>query len=135
MVKKLTSKADEDQVTQSIMDFARLIWLAGLGAFAKIEEEGSRLFETLVKEGEKFETRTKQLASDKVEEVRDRMEEVMDKATDTWDKLEEVFEDRVAQILNRIGVPTSEDIEELSRRVEALSENVRKLTEAERRGG
>jgi len=32
------------------MELTRLIWLAGLGAFAKIEEEGGKLFEGLVKE-------------------------------------------------------------------------------------
>lgn len=132
MVQKL--QTGDNQVTQNIMEFARLIWLAGLGAFAKVEEEGGKLFEALVKEGERVEACTRKMAGDTIQEVKGKVEAVADRATDTWDKLEEVFEDRVARVLNRLGVPTIEDIEELSRRVEALTESVRGLSETEKRG-
>jgi poly(hydroxyalkanoate) granule-associated protein len=128
MVKKLKSKADETNLSQGVMNFTHQVWLAGLGAFSMIEEEGGKLFENLVKEGEKFEARAKKLADDKVEGVKDNVEEMRDKATDTWDKVEEVFESRMASILNRLGIPTSDDIEDLSKRVEALQESVKKLT-------
>ena len=127
MVKKMKTQG-EKQSFENIMELTRLIWLAGLGAFAMVEEEGGKLFENLVKEGERFEERTKKVADDTVEDVKDKVEEVKDKAIDTWDKLEEVLEDRVARILNRLGVPTRKDIEDLSRRVEALNETVKKLT-------
>lgn len=135
MVKKLKTHVSEKPVTQNVVDFAHQIWLAGLGAFSKIEEEGGKLFEALVKEGEHFESRTRKLADDtveevkgKVEEVRGKVEEVREMAVDTLDKLEEALEDRIATILNRLGVPTSKDIEELASRVEALNESVRELT-------
>ena len=127
MVKKMKSQS-EKQPVENIMELTRLIWLAGLGAFAMVEEEGGKLFENLVKEGERFEERTKKVADDTVEDVKGKVEEVKDKAIDTWDKLEEALEDRVARILNRLGVPTRKDIEDLSRRVEALNETVKKLT-------
>ncbi|MDB6141675.1 MAG: polyhydroxyalkanoate granule-associated protein PhaF, partial [Pseudomonas sp.] len=31
--------------------YSRQIWLAGLGAYSKISNDGSKLFETLVKDG------------------------------------------------------------------------------------
>ena len=127
MVKKIKTQS-EKQSFENIMELTRLIWLAGLGAFAMVEEEGGKLFENLVKEGERFEERTKKVADDTVEDVKGKVEEVKDKAIDTWDKLEKVLEDRVARILNRLGVPTRKDIEDLSRRVEALNETVKKLT-------
>jgi len=127
MVKKMKAQG-EKQVIESITELSRLIWLAGLGAFAKVEEEGSKLFESLVEEGEKFQERTRKLADDKVGDVRGKVEEVKDRAIDTWDRLEEVLEERVSLVLNRLGVPTSKDIEDLSKRVEALNENVKKLT-------
>ncbi|HET9044738.1 MAG TPA: phasin family protein, partial [Burkholderiales bacterium] len=49
------------------------------------------------------------------------------RATATWDKLEQVFEDRVARALNRLGVPTNRDIQNLSKRVEELTASVRRL--------
>ena len=127
MVKKMKTQS-EKQSFENIMELTRLIWLAGLGAFAMVEEEGGKLFENLVKEGERFEERTKKVADDTVEDVKGKVEEVKDKAISTWDKLEEMLEDRVARILNRLGVPTNKDIEDLSRRVEALNETVKKLT-------
>lgn len=110
---------------------ARQLWLAGLGAFSKAEQEGGILFKSLVKEGEKIEARTKSVAEDQVEKIRDRIgdtvEDVKDRATDTWDGLEQLFEDRVARVLGRIGIPTQEEVQELSRRVEVLTGNVRML--------
>ncbi len=129
MVKKLKPQG-EKQVVESVMELTRLIWLAGLGAFAKVEEEGGKLFEGLVKEGERFQEYTGKMADDTVEDVKDKVEEVKERAIDTLDKLEEVLEDQVARILNRLGVPTSKDIEDLTKRVEALNESVKKLTKS-----
>jgi poly(hydroxyalkanoate) granule-associated protein len=49
------------------------------------------------------------------------------KASQQFDRLEELFQERVAQVLNRLGVPTQEDIQELTKRVEALNESIRAL--------
>lgn len=125
--KRLKDKSNEKQVMGSVVDSARQIWLAGLGAFSKAEEEGGKLFESLVKEGEEVEARTRKTAEKKVEEVREKMEEVKNKVSDTWDDLEQVFEDRVARVLNRLGVPTNDDVQELSKRVEELHESVKVL--------
>lgn len=125
--KRLKDKSNEKQVMGSVVDSARQIWLAGLGAFSKAEEEGGKLFESLVKEGEEVEARTRKTAEKKVEEVRGKMEEVKNKVSDTWDGLEQVFEDRVARVLNRLGVPTNDDVQELSKRVEELHESVKVL--------
>ena len=127
MVKKLKTQG-EKPVVESVMELTRMIWLAGLGAFAKIEEEGGKLFEGLVKEGERLQEHTRKMADDTVEDVKDKVEEVKEKTVDTLERLEEMLEDQVARILNRLGVPTSKDIEDLARRVEALNESVKKLT-------
>ncbi len=125
--KRLKDKSNEKQVLGSVVDSARQIWLAGLGAFSKAEEEGGKLFESLVKEGEEVEARTRKTAEEKVEEVKGKMEEVKNKVSDTWDGLEQLFEDRVARVLNRLGVPTNDDVQELSKRVEELHESVKVL--------
>ena len=125
--KRLKDKSNEKQVMGGVVDSARQIWLAGLGAFSKAEEEGGKLFESLVKEGEEVEARTRKTAEEKVEEVKGKMKEVKDKVSDTWDDLEQVFEDRVARVLNRLGVPTNDDVQELSKRVEELHESVKVL--------
>jgi poly(hydroxyalkanoate) granule-associated protein len=130
MSKKMSS---QKMPVGSIMESARQIWLAGLGAFAKAEEEGSKLFENLVKEGEKIETHTRKAVKNKVAVVTNKLEDtvdmVKDKAADTWDEMEQIFEDQVARLLLRLGVPTNEDIQELTERVEDLNDTIKKLLE------
>ncbi len=129
----MTQNVSDDQPTEKhtgyILHSARQIWLAGLGAFAKIEQGGGKLFESLVTEGEKIEARTRQFADNTVEGVRQRVGAARGKAADTWEGLEQIFEDRVARVLKRLGVPTYHDIQELSKRVEALNESVKALTQ------
>ena len=131
MPKKLKELATETTVSQlavKIRDSANQIWLAGLGAFAKAQQEGANMFEALVAEGEKVQERTKTAADERVTEVRE-------KATETWDKLEKVFEDRVARALHGLNVPTRKDIDVLSKRVHELTAITKKMSEEEETHG
>jgi len=140
MAKKLKALADraggDRQLASTIRDSAQQIWLAGLGAFGKTQEEGAKVFEALVKEGRHLEARTRKLAEAKVSEMTSQWSrktgQATARATATWDKLEQVFEDRVARALNRLGVPTNRDIQALAKRVETLTASVQKLTGARR---
>lgn len=111
----------------NIRESANRIWLAGLGAFAKTQEEGERLFQSMVEEGEKVEQQAKKVANARVEEAKGRVIEFRGKANEQLDRLEELFQERVAQVLHRLGVPSQNDIQELTRRVEALNESVMAL--------
>jgi hypothetical protein len=51
-------------ISQAVLDSSRQIWLAGLGAFARAQAEGTKVFETLVKQGESLESKTRKAASD-----------------------------------------------------------------------
>jgi poly(hydroxyalkanoate) granule-associated protein len=135
MVKKMNSaadaKADNSQLAAAVKESAQQIWLAGLGAFAKAQEEGTKVFETLVKEGGSIQMRTRAVAEEKLGEVTGRVTkvagEVSKQATQSWDKLEQVFEQRVERALNRLGVPTSKEIQALITRVEDLNASVQAL--------
>jgi poly(hydroxyalkanoate) granule-associated protein len=142
MVKKTkpaadTSKAD-NQLAAAVKDSAQQIWLAGLGAFAKAQEEGNKVFEALVKEGKDIQKRTRASAEEKLGAVTGRVGNVAGnlgtvagslskQATDSWDRLETVFEERVARALNRLGVPTNSDVQALIARVDALNASVQSL--------
>lgn len=116
---------------KAIMEQAEQIWLAGLGAFSKAQEQSSKLYETLVKEGSALEKATRKLTGNKVEEVRGMVEntvsQVKERATDTWDRLEQVFENRVSKALGTLGIPGREELEQLAKRVDELSRAVRAL--------
>ena len=127
-------QAKAEQLKRSISGSAQHIWMAGVGAFSRAQEEGTRLFEALVKEGMSIERNTRKLATGKVDAVRDAVEErvgqVRGRAADTWDRLEKVFEERVQRALTRLGVPGREEIAALIDRVDQLNRELRKLSGA-----
>jgi len=120
VVKKLKAVGEDSQLSSTIRESAQQIWLAGLGAFAKAQQEGNNVFDALVRQGEAIQKTTRKVAEDKVTEM-------AAKATGTWDKLEQVFENRVARSLNSLGVPTRHDVAVLTHRVEELKAAVDKL--------
>lgn len=111
---------DDSQMAGRIRDSARQIWLAGLGAYTKAEEDAGRFFERLVTEGEELETKTRGLVERQVRAVEDRVDDVRERATGTWDRLETLFDERVSGALRRLGIPRREDIERLETRVTEL---------------
>ncbi len=123
-LKALAGGLSENQLAMTVKESAHQIWLAGLGAFAKAQVEGNKVFEALVKEGETIQSRTRKLTDEKIAEV-------AGKAAGTWDRLEQVFEDRVARALGSLGVPSKKDIDRLSKRVVELTAVVQELTDTQ----
>ncbi len=123
MTSKLKSLAEKNQLSSTIKESTQQIWLAGLGAFSKAQEEGGKMFDALVKEGESLQKKTRQMADDRVAAVAGR-------AADTWDRLEQVFEDRVGRALGSLGVPSKSEIDKLSKHVAELTAAVQSLTES-----
>lgn len=115
---------------KSITESAQQIWLAGMGAFNRAQAEGSKLFETLVRDGLSLEQTARKFAGTRANVVRDAVEghvgQARERAADTWDKLEKVFEERVQRALVKLGVPGRDDINALTARVERLTEALRK---------
>jgi poly(hydroxyalkanoate) granule-associated protein len=129
-----TDARGSKDMSQAVLDSSRQIWLAGLGAFARAQAEGTKVFETLVKQGEVLESKTRRAASDTAAAARGaaeaKVKEVRQGVGGTWDKLEQVFEDRVARALSKLGVHTQSDVERLTERVDVLSEAVNELIRA-----
>ncbi|MEO8247984.1 MAG: phasin family protein, partial [Burkholderiales bacterium] len=118
----------------AVKDSAQQIWLAGLGAFAKAQEEGGKVFDALVKEGMSLQRKSQIDAEERISGAAERMTTLANnisiKATGQWDKLENIFEGRVSKALKRLGVPSANDIEGLSRRIEELTQEVRALSKS-----
>jgi poly(hydroxyalkanoate) granule-associated protein len=136
MVKKTekTSKAEQQagaQFSETVKGSAQQIWLAGLGAFAKAQQEGGKAFESLVKEGVAMQRKTQSAAEEKLSEATSRMasmaSDISAKASGQWDKLETIFEDRVAKALKKLDVPSARDIDVLAARIDELGRSVSKL--------
>jgi len=127
MAQKLKETPEEGNLSQLVMNSAHQIWLAGLGAFAKAQAEGAKLFDSLVKEGEAVQARAGKIAHIQATQFGKS-------AAGAWDKLEQVFEERVSKSLNRLGVPTYADIQALTKHVNELNESVQELLKSSKGG-
>ena len=115
MAKKKATKSD---VTESV----HKIWLAGLGALATAEEEGGKLFATLVKKGKQYESSVKKPVDQATTQVKKKVKDVRGRAGKTVKKIERAFDEQVDAALHRVGVPTRKEIAALNRKVQRLTE-------------
>ena len=134
--KKPTAKESNSWVGK-VEEYSRKIWLAGLGVYSKIDTDGSKLFDTLVKDGEKAEKLSKAAvakladgAKSTTSSARTRVEDVKDLALGKWSEFEEAFDKRLNNAISRLGVPSREEVKALHTKVETLTKHIEKLTAA-----
>jgi poly(hydroxyalkanoate) granule-associated protein len=129
--KDVSGKDASRQLAGTVKESAQQIWLAGLGAFSKAQEEGGKVFDALVREGQTLQKRTQSAAEEKLTEATSRMtsmaNDLSTRASGQWDKLESIFEDRVARAMKKLGVPSARDIDALVDRIEELQRIVARL--------
>src|SRR6266576_4543708 len=118
---------DEKSTQDDLKDSVHRIWLAGLGALAAAEEEGSKLFSKLVDRGRDVESKGK-VEVDKVnEKVRSGVDKAKAKAESAFENWGEKFDEKLTSALHRLGVPTRDEIHNLTKRVEDLNSKVEHL--------
>ncbi len=111
------------EIQGDLVESAHKIWLAGLGALAVAEEEGSKLFESLVSRGQKVESKGRE----QVGKAKETVAGVKTVAESYWQTFEQKLDEKVTSVIHRLGVPTKEEIETLTRRVEDLTRSIEKL--------
>ena len=119
-----------ERLARSLGESAQHVWLAGIGALGRAQSEGSKLFASLVEEGEQLERRARKSAGDRavetMEAVGNGVDEVRGIAEGTWERWEKGFDDRMQRALSRLGVPSRQDVSALERQVEALRADLRR---------
>jgi poly(hydroxyalkanoate) granule-associated protein len=122
---------EEDKAAERIRDAGQQIWQAGLGAFARIQREGGKAFESLVKDGADVQQKTRRAAQETMAQAQTRMadlaSEIGGKAAGGWSRLERLFEERVAHAIDQLDVPSAEEFEALRARVDALEDELEAL--------
>lgn len=114
---------------KSSLDFRKYtkqIWLAGLGAFSRAEEEGNKLFDSLVQVGEELEAKTTEMADLAVEQVSVKAK---DSVNETKNKLEKCLDQSISHSLNKIGLVSLKDLHHLEKIVLELNCKVDSLLE------
>ncbi|ABA72133.1 MULTISPECIES: phasin family protein [Pseudomonas] len=128
---KVILKKKIDASTSALSDvksYARKIWLAGLGAYTKVGQEGSEYFQELIKAGQTVEKKGKKAVTEKLEAANAEIDEAKSEVSSfkgrvevQLDKVEKAFDTRVASALNRIGIPSKHDVEALSAKLDELT--------------
>ena len=128
---KVILKKKIDASTSALSDvksYARKIWLAGLGAYAKVGQEGGEYFQELIKAGQTVEKKGKKVVTEKLEAANAEIDEARDEVSSfkgrvevQLDKVEKAFDSRVASALNRIGIASKHDVETLSAKLDELT--------------
>ena len=113
----MAKKKKTKELQNDIMDSAHKVWLAGLGAVAMAEQEGGKLFSNLVEKGQKLEKKGK----DEVEKAKGAVSGMKTVAESYWDTFGRTIDDQVTAVIHRIGVPTKDEIETLTKKVEQLT--------------
>ena len=137
--KAAVSKATAAQAR--MLDTLHQVWLAGLGAASKAQRGAPQVFADLVKEGARVHSKNVSTAQKAVRGLMDDMQstintrvgEVRGKAADALENLEKIFQTRVHRALAQLGVPSTEEVEALSKRVDHLNVSIDKLASARRR--
>ena len=132
--KKTSSKQKApDSRVGEFADQLEHAFLAGLGALSDAQKKGAKRFDSLVKEGEKFRkkatSRTESLIDDVQGAIRDMADDAQSKATglldqvrgkSRLDKLHSAFDTRVADAMDRLNVPSKNDIDAINRKLNKI---------------
>ncbi|MCQ6262039.1 phasin family protein [Alcanivorax sp. MM125-6] len=116
--------------SRDLRKYTHQIWLAGLGAYARAEEEGSGFFDALVEAGREVERRAKE----KTPRVEDIKERVRHHTGETIDRMEKAFDDRLGKALSRLGIPNKREVDALRQRVQELTDALDHMEEDEQDG-
>ena len=108
-------------------------FLAGLGALSNAQKAGEKTFDSLVKQGEQFRKkttkRTESLIDNVQDAIRDMSDDAQSKATGLLDqvrdtsnlkKLQGAFDTRVADAMDRLNVPSKNDIDKINRKLNKI---------------
>ncbi|HEX5961249.1 MAG TPA: phasin family protein [Rhodanobacteraceae bacterium] len=127
-------KAAKDAATsgqrfsRGVMDSAQQIWLAGLGALSRTQQEGGKFFDALVEEGVRIQEKTHAYTQEQVKQARDQatpwMEAARKRTNAAMGKLEHAFDERIARAMKRMDMPSQSDIKALTARIDALTREV-----------
>ncbi len=135
MAGKTTTKKqqDSDSRVNDIAEQFEHVFMAGLGALSDAQKKGAKTFDSLVKEGEKFRkkttSKTESLIDDVQDAIRDMADDAQSKATglidqvrgkSRLDKLQSAFDTRVADAMDRLNVPSKNDIDAITSKLDKI---------------
>lgn len=121
--------SNRESLQDELTERGRDVWLAGLGALATVEEEGTKLFNRLVDRGQDFEEERRHELEEATEKVREQSDEALTQLEEAGEETQSMLSDSVRAALERFGVPTRKEVDDLADKVDHLSRQVEELAD------
>ena len=122
MAEKIES-VTEKNLTDKVIDFGREGVYMGLGVVSLVQES----MEMLVKRGKDYRHNLVERGEKLAQENKGLVEMPQDMAKDTYKKANEMFDKYSEQVLTRVNIPTSGDIDTMTRKVNAVDRKLDKM--------
>jgi len=124
--------------TKQMKESARNAVLASLGVvsiaqkeatkvYGKASKEANKFYSTLLKEGKSLEKKSKKSVDQLTNKAESKFNNIKNIASKRFNKIESVFESKVESALNKLDIPTVDDLKGLSKRVETLINEIKKI--------
>jgi poly(hydroxyalkanoate) granule-associated protein len=124
------TKEERTSLQEEITRRGRDVWLAGLGALATVEEEGTKAFNNLVERGKGFEAEGRKQIEAAISNASKQGDEAISEVENAGEGAREYIFNTVDRALDRFGVATRKEVDKLSDQVGELSEKVDALTKS-----
>jgi len=124
------AEAESTSLQEEITRRGRDVWLAGLGALATVEEEGTKAFHNLVERGKGFESEGRKQIEAAISKASKQGDDAISEVENAGEGAREYVSNTVDRALDRFGVATRKEVDKLSDQVGELSEKVDALTKS-----
>mgnify|MGYP006283682249 CR=1 FL=1 len=126
----MSTQTERPTLQEELTRRGRDVWLAGLGALATVEEEGSKAFNTLVERGRDYESKGRKQIESAISQASQQRDEAISEVEDASQGAREYIFNTVDRALDRFGVATRSELDKLEGQVGRLTQKVDALTKA-----
>lgn len=127
-------EAEEDVTAKSLREVYHKAFLAGVGAMAIAQETASDYMCRFIERGERVEKKSRELLRERMERRKHQVRKVGRKTKEKSVEAEDELQEQVGTVLDRMNVPTKNDIDALSSKIVTLTEKVDELKQAQQSG-
>jgi poly(hydroxyalkanoate) granule-associated protein len=127
VVEEVPESSDEENQLQEV---THKVFLAGVGAVAMVQDRMSACLAELVERGEGVELEARQRVRDRMEKRKNQVRKVARRREKVATNAEAELEAQIQRFLDRMNVPSKDDIDALGNQVTELTKKVDGLKQA-----
>lgn len=116
-------------LTEDKINFSRAIWLAGLGAFSTIEEEGEKIFRNFLEKGKMLEKKGETLEKHTRKKIGELEEQVMErvKTMSHFQEVAKVIDEKINSAVEKVNYSPDEEMNRIKEKIDRLAEDINTL--------